>query len=218
MGAVEEHKSHSVRIGCDPGQRVDPTAIAVIEVQDRGNDYHFVARHLERLPLGTPYPAVVERLAEIAGKLEGAKIWLDATGVGQPVVDLVRAARLRVKPVYLTGSDKATEEDGELRLGKALLVSRLQVLLQSGLIHLPKTAEAQALIDELLTYEIRVSDAGHASFGAFKTGAHDDLVTALGLACWQKPRIGFADIPQVPNRATPWAKFTGGDPPKWRIG
>ena len=187
MGVVE-YKTRGVRIGCDPGQRVDPTAIVVIEVQDRDGDDHFVARHLERLALGTPYPAVVERLAEIYGKLESPTIWLDATGVGQPVVDLVRAASLRVKPVYLTGSDRATDEDGELRLGKALLVSRLQVLLQSSLIHLPKTAEAQALIDELLTYEIRVSDAGHASFGAFKTGSHDDLATALGLAVWERPK------------------------------
>jgi hypothetical protein len=200
----------TVRIGCDLGQKTDPTAIVVIEIEKRADlKEHFVARHVERMPLGTPYPAVVDRLVVIHWKLvadhEQAPIWVDATGLGAPVVDLLREARLPVTPVYLTGTDKAVREGSELHLGKAVLVSRLQVLLQSGQIHLPKTAEAQALIDELLSYEIRVTDAGHAQFGAFKTGAHDDLVTALGLAVWQPPYVSFADIGHVPDIATPWA-------------
>jgi hypothetical protein len=81
-------------------------------------------------------------------------------------------------------------EHGELRLPKALLVSRLQVLLQSGRIHLPQTQEAAALVDELLAYEIRVDEAAQATFGAFRVGAHDDLATALGLACWGEPITG----------------------------
>ena len=43
-----------VTIGVDVGQRVDPTAIAVCERKDD----RYIVRHLERLPLGTPYPAV----------------------------------------------------------------------------------------------------------------------------------------------------------------
>lgn len=177
-----------IKVGVDIGQRVDPTAIVVCEVQSRDGGYHYIARHVERLALGTLYPAVVERLVEINSQLCGAHFWVDATGVGQPVVDLLREAGLRLTAVYLTGSDKVAREGGDLRLGKALLVSRLQVLLQSGRIHLPQTPEAQALVDELLNYEIRVNDNAHAQFGAFKTGTHDDLATALGLACWRELR------------------------------
>lgn len=204
--ATLEPISEEVRIGVDLGQRHDPTAICVCEVERRGytlnergrptgGEYHYLIRHLERLPLGTPYPAVVDRLVEIYRKLTASKhsvrIWMDATGLGQPVVDLLESAGLPVTPVYLTSSDKAVEEGRELRLGKALLVSRLQVLLQSGRIHLPKTREAEVLIEELLNYEIRVTDNANPVFGAFKTGTHDDLATALGLACWQKPSRWF---------------------------
>ena len=60
-----------VVIGADIGQKVDPTAIVVVERQWRGEggrpgfDDHYVARHLDRLPLGTPYPRVAERLAAV---------------------------------------------------------------------------------------------------------------------------------------------------------
>lgn len=174
-------------IGVDIGQRSDPTAVAVVEAVARDGRTHFLVRHLERLPLGTPYPAVtarlrriVERATEQAGALP--KVFTDATGVGQPVTDLLRAANLYITPVYFTHGDRRTIEAGEVRLGKAWLVSRLQVLLQDGRLHLPRTAEAEALAKELLDYEIRVDQDGNDRYGAFRVGTHDDLVTALGLA------------------------------------
>jgi len=177
-------------VGVDIGQKQDPTAIVVAEVELRNGVSHYVIRHLERFPLSTPYPAVVMRLMTIKNRLKQANDywWVDATGVGQPVVDLLREAGLYPIPVYLTGSDRAIQEGYDLRLGKSLLVSRLQVLLQSGRIHLPRTAEASILVDELLNYEIKVSNDANTQFGAFKTGTHDDLATALGLACWQEPK------------------------------
>ena len=62
------------------------------------------------------------------------------------------------------------------------MISRLQALLSRGRLHLPKTAEAEALRRELAVYELRVDAQARETFGAFKTGTHDDLVTALGLA------------------------------------
>jgi hypothetical protein len=44
------------------------------------------------------------------------------------------------------------------------------------------------MIEELLNYEIHVSEEGRDQYGAFKIGSHDDLVTALGLACWYAER------------------------------
>ena len=109
-------------------------------------------------------------------------VYADATGVGQPVVDLLDQAGVPVWPVYFTYGDKRVSEGGSVRLGKGWLVSRLQSLAQSDRLHLPDTAEAQAMREELLDYEIKVDRDGDAKFGAFKTGRHDDLVTALGLA------------------------------------
>jgi hypothetical protein len=73
------------------------------------------------------------------------------------------------------------------------MASRLQVLLGSGRLHLPRTPEAGALTEELLSFELRVDQSGHERSGAFKVGTHDDLVTALGLAVQDdgRPESGF---------------------------
>jgi len=189
----------SVTIGADIGQRVDPTAIAVAEAEARVVDGRsetiYRIRHLERLPLGTSYPAVAERVATVAAGVtkKGAlvrRLYADCTGVGRPVVDMLPPALIRqhvttqVWAVTFTFGDRRTEhrDEREIIMGKAWLVSRLQVLLQSQRILLPHTTEARALADELLVYEIKVTDNGNEQFGAFKVGTHDDLVTALGLA------------------------------------
>ncbi len=63
-----------ITIGADLGQAQDPTALAVAEV--RTPEIH--VRHLERLPLGTPYPKVVERIGDLVDKLPGAALVVDA--------------------------------------------------------------------------------------------------------------------------------------------
>ena len=45
---------------------------------------------LERVPLGTPYPQVVERLWRLTHRMDligQVKVVVDATGVGSPVVE-----------------------------------------------------------------------------------------------------------------------------------
>lgn len=183
-----------ITIGADIGQKRDPTAIAVTELDRREvegdrTETHFLVRYLDRLPLGTPYPEVARRVAAIAERAarqagNSVTVYLDATGVGQPVVDLVaeRWRGGRLVAVYFTHGDRRNEDGGQVTLGKAYLVSRLQALLQSGRVHLPDSSEARALAAELQDYEIRVSEDANDKYGAFKVGTHDDLVTALGLA------------------------------------
>jgi len=103
---------------------------------------------------GTQYPKVADRVAGITGwvrERSGASptAYVDATGVGLPVVDLLRE-RLhsgRLVAVYCTYGDRRAEavEEGQRRvsLGKAFLVSRLQALLQCGRLHPPRTGEHQ---------------------------------------------------------------------------
>ncbi len=204
-----------VTMGADVGQRRDPTAIAVVDAALRTGrvppEMHHVVRHLERLPLGTSYPEVAARVAAVAvgvTRLSHTRptLYLDATGVGTPLLDVMRAANVaaRLVGVYFTHGDRRSIVDGEVRLGKAYLVSRLQSLLQSGRLHLPRTVEAQALAAELLDYEIRIDENANDRYGAFKVGRHDDLVTALGLATQVDPR--------------PFSSAVGGERPQWAVG
>ncbi len=54
-------------------------------------------------------------------------------------------------------------------------------------------SSADALADEMLDFRVRVSDAGHDSWGGRD---HDDLVLALAVACWfgerAMPRVAAA--------------------------
>jgi hypothetical protein len=199
----------TVTVGVDLGQRRDPSAVAVVERErrprePRGTETHHLVRHLERLRLNTPYPAVAERVAVVVAGVQtqaGQRptLYVDATGVGTPIVDILRATEVpaRLVAVYFTHGDRRTREQGEIRLGKAWLVSRLQALLQSGRLHLPRTDEAEALGQELLDYEIRVDEHANDRYGAFKVGTHDDLVTALGLATQEDD----ADVLVMPGGA-----------------
>ena len=149
--------------------------------------YHL--RHLERPRLGTPYPAIVERVKAILDEptLKGrVQLVVDATGVGKPVVDLLRAAKLGPVAVTITGGDNVSFEAGGYRVPKRDLVGALQVLLQTERFKVAEgLTEAAVLVQELLNFKAKISlTTGHDSYEAWRTGTHDDLVLAAALACW----------------------------------
>ena len=71
------------------------------------------------------------RSAELAGRCHLA---VDGTGVGRPVVDLLRRAGLGcpMLPVMITGGDAEGHSDGYYKVPKRDLIVGLQVLLQAG--------------------------------------------------------------------------------------
>jgi hypothetical protein len=110
------------RIGVDLGQAQDFTAIAIAEC--RGHVLHI--HHIERLPLGTSYPDIVSRITGLAKALRAPyRLILDATGVGRPVLDLMRQEGLQPVTVSITGGSKACHKDGIWRVPKQELVRGL---------------------------------------------------------------------------------------------
>ncbi len=179
-----------------PRARPHPNNPQVIVVSEpEPSRTYYAVRFIERLPLGLSYIAVADRIAEVVRNLRAlhpratVRVVMDATGVGQPVVDLVknRVADATITGVTITAGDGAERGYNEGRVGKAYLVSRLQVLLQTDRLKLPKTAEGLALAEELLNFEIRVDQDGQDRYGAFRVGTHDDLVVALGLSVLFEP-------------------------------
>jgi hypothetical protein len=175
-------------LGLDLGQAQDFTAVAAAEViPSEPPAYHL--RHLERLRLGTPYPVVVAHVKTLLTRepLRGCTdLVVDATGVGPPVVDLLRDAGLSPVAVTIHGGDTVSEEKGgdRWRVPKRDLVATLQVLLQTGRLKVAEALpDAATLVRELLAYQVKLSDRGHDSYNA-REGAHDDLVLAVALAVW----------------------------------
>ena len=117
-------------VGADIGQAQDPTALAVVETASDGDVARI--RHLERLPLGTPYPAVTRRIGQLTMALPDADLVVDATGVGRPVVDQLRAAGLDPIAVTITAGKAATFDCGMWRVPKRELVRALVVAFEGG--------------------------------------------------------------------------------------
>ena len=187
-------------LGIDLGQRRDHTAIAVLERWDCGRAFlssvvhHLEVRYLERVPLGTPYTAVVERVRRlvqherVAGQVS---VTVDSTGVGAPVVDLLREARLgcEVMAVSITGGERENQSGSGWNVPKRDLIAGVQVLLERGELRISsKLRDSRALVKELLDVRMSSGGGGKVRMGADGSGEHDDLVVALALACWKAQR------------------------------
>src|SRR5947207_2570102 len=73
---------------------------------------------LKRLPLGASYEDVAVELRELYKKLRPAAVVVDATGVGRPVVELIRDEEVPLTAVTITNGETVTEGPGDKRLPK----------------------------------------------------------------------------------------------------
>ena len=160
--------------------------------------YHL--RHVERLPLGTSYTAVAERVLAVqrSGPLASADtvVVADTTGVGLPVFEMLKGAGVTGLRGVTIHSGDAVSRDGAIhRVPKRDLVSTLQVLFQSGRLQIADgLAEGAILRHELQSFKAKINIAtGHDSYEAWREGDHDDLVLSLAMACWyaetQRPTV-----------------------------
>jgi hypothetical protein len=148
--------------GLDLGQSADYSALAIVERRGKAPEWEFDLRHLQRWPLGTAYPAIVSDVVALCARLVSERVEWDKDVWGDPVYQKVR--RRAVLAVDGTGVGAA--------------VVRLRIA--SGL------AEAQALVKELQAFKVKITLAGHDTYGAGSDwrdgGAHDDLVLACAIA------------------------------------
>lgn len=150
----------------------------------------------ERFERGTPYTTLVDNVAKLFQdpRFAGSALVVDGTGVGRPVVDLFRKARIacHLVPVTITGGASAStlgqvkiDEWGYHHVPKKELVGCVQVLLGTSRLEVaPKLPQAATLVHELKSFSYKVRDSGHVTLEAWREKDHDDLVLALALAAW----------------------------------
>ena len=179
-------------MGLDLGQRRDPSAVAIVERQERyAARAPLVVRHLQRVPLGTSYPLVVEAVREalISDELRGqCSLTIDATGLGAPVLDMLRAARLgcELTAVTITSGARETQQGLNWSVPKRDLMAGLQIKLEQGELKIAKEIDsAGALVKELMSVRMASKGEGKVRVGADGYGQHDDLVMAVALAVWK---------------------------------
>ena len=176
--------------GLDLGRRQDPSAISILE---RRHDttgrrdpitfepelrLRFVLRHVETFPLGTHYFEIVRRIRNLVHESSPFKtLVVDASGVGAPIVEAFRAARLGASlvPITITGTGHPhLDPHGGYLVPRRDLISNLRILMERGLLKIPPTIHAkEKLIKELIN--LKDHQGPH----------HDDLAISLTLAAWQ---------------------------------
>lgn len=190
-------------IGIDLGQAQDYTAICVIEraeiitgprshmTYEWPRDRVLTVRHLERFPLGTPYPDIIQAICRLARNpiiAGNSQIIIDGTGVGAPVIDMLR----RERPGPIIHTVIFTGGTGYKRIGDTHHVPRSEVLgrLESAFHnrrlnisrHLPYS---QNLFLELQTLRRKFKGTGIETIQPERDADHDDLVFATALAHWR---------------------------------
>ncbi|MCH8997857.1 MAG: hypothetical protein IID48_06265 [Proteobacteria bacterium] len=203
-------------IGVDLGQARDYTAIAILERFEeltgeaaKGRwltQVRYEMPHLERPPLGTSYPAIIDRLKDLIARLpahERLRILVDRTGCGRPVVDLMRKEKLSVIPITITAGGSVTGGSfGGYNVPKRELVSNLAILFQSARLKISRALpEAPQLIEELQNFKMKITLAGNDTYEAWRESDHDDLVLAAAMAAWygEKKLHSILHLPPMPR-------------------
>jgi len=157
--------------------------------RDRPGRPTLAVRHLQRWPLGTSYPDIARDVARLlaAPPLYGAGVTLivDATGVGPPVVDLIREQGVAPIAATITSGMQTSLDGPSVHVPKRDLVSTMAVLLEGRRLKIAEALpEAPTLTRELGEFQRRVTPAGHDQYASWRESTHDDLVLAVALACW----------------------------------
>lgn len=160
-GDFEEPKhNRNYVIGWDPAKHQDFSVMFVVDTERR----HVVA--YDRFNQ-VDYTIQLSRLENLAKKYN-AKVLMDSTGVGDPLLEQVKKKGVKVEGFQFSNTSKQQ------------LVEHLAVLVEREEITFP---EIRTLINEMQLFQYEITRAGNVKYNA-PEGYHDDCVMALGLAAW----------------------------------
>ena len=160
--ASEEGPLPGVRyaMGVDLARYEDHTVVWVARADNR-QAIHCARWH--RLP----WAEQARRIAELARRFNHAQAWVDATGVGDPICEMLAGLGVYVSPVHLTHGTKQQ------------LIDQLALGIEQGDVRIFPHGET---LRELAAY--RATPLPGGGFRTGGRGAHDDCVIALALCYW----------------------------------
>ncbi len=198
-------------IGVDIGTARDYTSVAILErtmrtrekqalpgtfeweEEDQKIFYLYELRWLEEMPLGSSYVEIAERLKNITNNMgirSRHRLILDATGVGRPVVDMLRREKVMVVPVQISGGYSTTQNDfGGYNVPKRDLVTALDVIFQTERIKIADLPLSAKFREQLKWFTAKTNSKGNQSYEAVTESVHDDIVTAVSLSVWYAEKI-----------------------------
>ena len=158
----EQEKDHIYVIGCDLAKVQDFTVLTVYDRKDNNQVYQMRFNQLE-------YPFQKSRIKELSLKFNHALVYIDSTGLGEPVYeDLVRSG-VACEPIHFTNEIKKQ------------MVEKLSNWIELKSIKMLKLEET---INEFNAFTYDYSETtGRVMYNA-PPGFHDDIVFSHALAIW----------------------------------
>lgn len=157
--------------GVDFGKLKDYSVIAILKRE--GDNLKLV--YLHEFELGTPYTNVIGHLVRAHQKFKFHKVFIDQTGVGEPVLEELKAQNiLNVEGLILTVKTK--EE----------LLTALKIVMEQKRLRMPYH---RRLCQQINEQQFEYSKSGRLNFN-HPPGSHDDMLWALSLAIWASTREG----------------------------
>lgn len=195
-------------ITCDIGRLSDYTAISVIQVKfydsklvvggvpevsfdPRDVIPVFEVSLLERFQAG--YRATLQRLQQIhdipALFICDREILIDATGVGDAVLEMSREMHMDVTPISITGGDNAHYGEDRFYVPRTDLIDALVVAIQSRRLRISPDLDSR--LTEQLNIEMnnlqikRNPTTAKESYDAMIDAKHDDMAMSLAMGIWK---------------------------------
>ena len=147
-------------------------------------EYQYRIGYLARLPLRTPYPAIVAAIGSVVRRLpRGTTLLIDNTGVGRAAFDLLRDDGLSPLGIAITAGHDVHHDGNRVSVPKATLVAKLIALTQSGFLRVHGELKEWPMLRRVLqNFRPERTPAGNETWNA-ATG-HDDLIIATALCSW----------------------------------
>lgn len=152
------------QVGVDLAKYNDYTVITPFNVNN------FTAYPQDRFNL-VDWPTQVSRIEAMSRRYNDAKVYIDSTGVGDPIVDALQSNGVNVSDdTAIKFSDKTRRD----------MLTNLAMLIENKKIRIPND---EGLINELESFRWEMSDSGRPKI-TVPSGVHDDRVFSLALAVY----------------------------------
>ena len=178
-----------VMLGVDLGKRQTPATIIAVKSKSKAREWDpvrltwnqgpgqtAVVRWIEAIPLGTSYDGVARRIWEIAEESGASEVWMDGTGVGVAVEEMVRqrkppGLKCLLRAVTITSGQTVSQTS----VPRRELMTKLAVEWQEGRV---KVATGLSRWPDLRKELLGLDGLGR------KKNVRDDLALGLALAVW----------------------------------
>jgi len=197
-------------LSVDLGSERDYTAFSLIERVEKLQDKNILSHnsrpvhdvpitviaelhlvHMERIPLKTPYPTIVEKIGYILNRpefVDQIALIVDRTGVGIPVIQMMYQRGLSPIGITIHGGSNVTTSKDNYSVPKRDLVTALLTAYQMKRFK-TKSPEQMPVIkdfrDELAGFQMKINErTGADSYEAWLERIHDDLVMSASMGVW----------------------------------